>query len=555
MDAHPSRRSDHTGVRAVQGGLAAGLLEWGWLPLFLLTVAAALWLRPLMPIDETRYVGVAWDMWRSGSWVVPTLNGEPYSHKPPLLFWLMHAGWAVFGVNELTPRLIGPAFSLASLFLLRRIAGGLWPGRPMPAILAPWVLLGSVYWLGFATMVMFDQLVLFFVLLGIWGILELGRAKRRGWLWLFLATGLGVLAKGPFALVYLVPLTVLAPWWAGVSLHWRWFITAGLVGFLGSFLALVWALWAAYLGGPTYAEEILWQQIAGRAVDAFDHAEPFYYYLLFIPVMFLPWTLLPFASLLTGWRRAVGGWSRHVERLLADKRLVVLLLAWVAVPLFLLSLMSGKLPHYALPMLPAMALLTAFWLADLAGRGVRLTARSILLMWGVVGLALAALPWLDGSEVLTLLPAWVSGVGLAMMAMAGVLWRARPARAQSAMVPTVTVGALLLVHLAFVPLRPAFDFAPFAQRLGQWQAAGHTLGFVGKYRAEYDFYGRLSEPVIQLGNRGIAVEDFCREAVAGIVIERRKEEPPAEALLSTRFRSKHDVALSCERRRPAKPSP
>ncbi|MDG4867683.1 glycosyltransferase family 39 protein [Guyparkeria sp. 1SP6A2] len=552
MDADSSRRTEHAGGHAAKQAPAAILLEWGWLPLFLLTVAAALWFRPLMPVDETRYVGVAWEMWRSGSWIVPMLSGEPYSHKPPLLFWLIHAGWAVFGVNELSPRLIGPAFSLASLFLVRLIAGRLWPTRPMAAVLAPWVLLGSVYWLGFATMVMFDQLVLFFVLLGVWGILELGRAKPRGWAWLFLATGLGVLAKGPFALVYLVPLTVSAPWWAGVRLHWRWFVTAGLVGFLGSFLALAWALWAAHLGGPTYAEEILWQQIAGRAVDAFDHAEPFYYYLMMLPVVFLPWTLLFFASLPAGWR---GGRLRRVEGLFADKWLLVLLLAWVAVPLLLLSLMSGKLPHYILPMLPAIALLTAFWLAGLAGRGVWLTARSITLMWGVLGLALAVLPWLDGSEVLSLLPGWVSAVGLAIMAMAGVLWRARPVMTQSAMVSAGTVTALLLVHLAFVPLRPAFDFAPFAERLGQWQAEGRSLGFVGKYRAEYDFYGRLSEPVVRLSHGGATVEDFCRESVAGIVIERRRGAPPADALATTRFRSKHDVARSCEQFRPAEPPP
>lgn len=51
-----------------------------------------------------------------------------------------------------------------------------------------------------------------------------------------------MLAKGPFVLVYLVPLTVSAPWWAGVRLHWRCFVTAGLVGFLGSSIALGWAL-------------------------------------------------------------------------------------------------------------------------------------------------------------------------------------------------------------------------------------------------------------------------------------------------------------------------
>ncbi|MDP1533672.1 MAG: dolichyl-phosphate-mannose--protein mannosyltransferase, partial [Rubrivivax sp.] len=50
--------------------------------------AVVLSTRPLSPIDETRYVGVAWEMWLRGDFLVPFKNGEPYSHKPPLLFWM-----------------------------------------------------------------------------------------------------------------------------------------------------------------------------------------------------------------------------------------------------------------------------------------------------------------------------------------------------------------------------------------------------------------------------------------------------------------------------------
>ena len=64
----------------------AGLLLC-WLALLLLSLA----LRPLLPVDETRYIGVAWEMWQRGDFLVPWLNGEPYSHKPPLFFWLVHA--------------------------------------------------------------------------------------------------------------------------------------------------------------------------------------------------------------------------------------------------------------------------------------------------------------------------------------------------------------------------------------------------------------------------------------------------------------------------------
>jgi 4-amino-4-deoxy-L-arabinose transferase-like glycosyltransferase len=51
-------------------------------------LACTAWLRPLALPDEGRYVGVAWEMVRSGDWITPTLNGLPYFHKPPLFYWL-----------------------------------------------------------------------------------------------------------------------------------------------------------------------------------------------------------------------------------------------------------------------------------------------------------------------------------------------------------------------------------------------------------------------------------------------------------------------------------
>ena len=518
---------------------ARWLGEWGWLPLFVLIVLASLLTRPLMPVDETRYLAVAWEMWREGSWLVPLLNGEPYSHKPPLLFWLIHGGWAVFGVNEVSARLVGPAFSLGSLFLLRAIARGLWPDTPMIARLAPWMLLGTVYWLGFATMVMFDQLVVFFVLLGVLGLVRLGQGRPTGWAWLFLGTGLGVLAKGPFALVYLVPLTVSAPWWAGVSRDWRWFLRAGMTGVLGSSLGLLWALPAASLGGPEYAQQILWGQVAGRTVEAFDHAEPFWYYLGVLPLLFLPWTL-PVVGLLF---RARGRWASVLRFKWLTRREAVLAAAWVVVPLLLLSLASGKLPHYLLPVLPGLSLLLAGWLARRHDQP--LGARSVTLLWSVFGVALGSLPWLGASDVFDRMPGWVALVGGVLLLAGWLAWTRRPAGLMVPAVATLSVTALLLVLAAFQPLRPAFDFEPFAERLGELQRAGHPLAFEGKYRGEYDFHGRLVEPIRVLPDAE-AVESFCTRRPDGVVVLRFKGEPPlADALVATAFRSKHDLAFAC----------
>lgn len=52
------------------------ILGWG------LLAAVSLASHTLLPIDETRYATVAWNMWQRGDLLVPWLNGGPYSDKP-----------------------------------------------------------------------------------------------------------------------------------------------------------------------------------------------------------------------------------------------------------------------------------------------------------------------------------------------------------------------------------------------------------------------------------------------------------------------------------------
>ena len=72
--------------------------------------------------------------------------------EPPLLFWLFHLGWWLFGVDEWWPRLVPPLFGLANLFLVRSLARRLWPDRPEVAKTAPVVLLGFLLWSVFTTL-------------------------------------------------------------------------------------------------------------------------------------------------------------------------------------------------------------------------------------------------------------------------------------------------------------------------------------------------------------------------------------------------------------------
>ena len=268
------------------------IILWGML------VLSSLPTRSYIPIDETRYVTVAWTMWLSGDYLVPLLNGEPYHHKPPLLFWLINLGWAVFGVNETWPRVLPALFSLASAFLLRRLGQLLWPQRRGVAENAPLILMASLLWALFTTATMFDIMLTSFILIGLIGIVMAGRNPddaRRGFVFLALALGGGLLAKGPVVLIHLLLPAVAAPWWAPAwAGRWRaWYLHLLLAFLVGAAIVLAWAIPAALAGGETFARAIFWGQTANRMVDAFAHKRSFFWYLPFLPLIFYPWLWLP----------------------------------------------------------------------------------------------------------------------------------------------------------------------------------------------------------------------------------------------------------------------
>ena len=231
---------------------------------------AAIWLRPLWPVDETRYAAVAWEMWLRGDFLVPWVNGEPYSHKPPLLFWLIHLGWGAFGVNDWWPRLVAPLCALASVPLMLRLARLLWPEAAEAHACALWVLFGTLLFAGFVTLTLFDLLLMLCVMAAMIGVLELARGARgAGLLWLGAGIGLGVLAKGPVVLLQVLPAALIAPWWApGLKGKLgQWYLDLLLGVLLGAAIALAWALPAAWSGGEEYRRAIFWGQTAGRVSE------------------------------------------------------------------------------------------------------------------------------------------------------------------------------------------------------------------------------------------------------------------------------------------------
>ena len=261
-------------------------------------IAVTLFLRPPLPIDETRYLTVAWEMFRSGDFLVPHLNGEPYPHKPPLLFWLIGLAWTPFGVGEWAGRLVAPIFALAALPVTAALARALWPNAGDVARHAPVLLAGSAVYLIFAGTTYLDMVLVLTTLVGLLGVVRAGRDGRPwGWIVFGVALGLGILTKGPVALIHLLPAPLLAPLWLGPLAERRrwggWY--AGTLGgvVFGVAIALAWAVPAARGGGEAYANAILWGQTAERITGALAHGRPWYWYLPLLPVLLYPYAWGP----------------------------------------------------------------------------------------------------------------------------------------------------------------------------------------------------------------------------------------------------------------------
>ena len=350
------------------------------LALGLLAVVVSLWIRPVMPPDETRYVQVAREMRATGDYVVPHFGGEPYAHKPPLVFWLMNAAWSLLGSREWVARLVSPLTALLCVGLTSWLARRLWPDRPEAASIAPLVLVSGLAWCGYSTLVMFDAPLTACVLGALAGGVLAAR-RRSPWPWALVGAclGLGILSKGPITLLHALPPLLLAPSWLDRGRRQgslgKWYLGLAAAIVLGAAIALAWAIPAARAGGPAFGLDILWRQTAHRMVRAFAHARPPWWYLLVLPVALAPWSLW-----LSSWR-AVAGLRREMDFGLRFT------LAWILPALAFLSLVSGKQAHYLLPMLPGACLL----LARCLGSAPRARAVDVLPVAGGIAFVGAAL--------------------------------------------------------------------------------------------------------------------------------------------------------------------
>jgi len=313
---------------------------------------ATAWLRPLAIPDEGRYVGVSWEMLRSGDWLVPTMDGLPFFHKPPLFYWITAGSIQLFGPGVMASRaaawLASVSTATALFVFVRR-----WVG-PAQAWTTVTVLATAPLFYGAAQYANLDMLVAACISAAILLAAHAALARTSGLPFgralaaAFVAAALGVLAKGLIGAV--LPLLVLSAW--GVATQRLGKVLALLMWAPGWLLFVaVAAPWfiAMQQRFPDFGHYFFTvQQVQRFSSTGFNNPQPWWFYPTVLIALTLPWS--PWLVGLLGRRYWVQ--TRHAE-------LRLLMLVWIGVVTVFFSLPGSKLVGYILPALPPLAFLIA----------------------------------------------------------------------------------------------------------------------------------------------------------------------------------------------------
>lgn len=349
---------------------------------FLLALLPVMLLRDFTPSNELRYLSIADEAIREGHGFAFTHQGEFYADKPPLYLWLVMLGRVLFGQHAMW---LLALLSLIPAFVILRTMDR-WTSEALDdrdRTTSALMLMTSGLFLGLAVFVRMDMLMCMFITLALhafWRMYTGTGSQKRDRLLFPLYTWLALFTKGPVGL--LVPILSVAvfllvqrqPRQIGRYCGWRtWgIIAAGCA---------VWFTLAWIEGGSEYLNNLLFHQTIDRAVDAFHHKEPVWYYLVSVWYSLAPWSLLVIGIIAAALLRRV--------RLTALERFFLTIVVTTGI---MLSLFSSKLAVYLAPTFPFIVYLAAL-----------LLRRMPVARWMKVVVAIPALLWVGALPALLVL--------------------------------------------------------------------------------------------------------------------------------------------------------
>ncbi len=356
-----------------------------------------LWRDP-SPSNELRYLSIEDEALRDGHFFAFYNQGLPYTDKPPLFFWLLmffrlFCGATCMWLPILFTALLPSFVTVAVMDHWLRMASGDRVTTLM-RVCCTFLLLAGLLFMIQTFFLRMDMLMTMFIVLALFTFWKMytgiGVRKADRWMlpvYIFLA----LFTKGPVG--FFAPVLIIVAFLTLEKslrrlpefLGWRqWLVMLLLFG--------GWILGAWLEGGGEYIRSLLFHQTLDRAVNAFTHKQPFWWYIPTLLYTVLPYTLLmiPAVVFLYTQRDPSDSFGR-------------LLLTSIAVIFIMLSAFSGKLAIYLTPILPFMAYLMPKFGKMTDGRAETIKKAALLVVAAILavgGIGILAMSRATGRDLL-----------------------------------------------------------------------------------------------------------------------------------------------------------
>lgn len=324
----------------------------------------------LIDVDETRYVAMSRDIFKSGNWMTLYLNGDFFFEKPPLYFWLEAFSFTVFKhISETTARIPVALTATLGVFLMYFLGKKISSKRF--GLISALILATCFEYVVLARVAILDMLLSVCIALstfsGLYTLFCAERYKKYFWWIAYVFAGLGVLAKGipgvaiPALTLFFAYLT--AGKWK--ELFNPVYILPGLVLFF--VVSLPWHVIMLQTHGEMFFREYIYKHHIERFVNSAElgRKAPFYFYFGVFFLGFMPWIFSFIAQIIVYLKKSLKQTKEYFTKfndLQPLAQFIVVNVIFFLVVFVFFSSASTKLPTYILPcMFPAAFVLGKFW--------------------------------------------------------------------------------------------------------------------------------------------------------------------------------------------------
>lgn len=386
------------------------------------TALAGLWALPPLDRDEARFAQATTQMLESGDYITIRFQETERNKKPAGIYWLQAASVAALSDVERReiwayriPSVLGVIFAAAFTFLAGARLYGVRTG-----LLAGFLLASAPVVAAESTIAKTDGVLLALICLAQWAFAEvyarMQDAQKPGWKWpliFWAAHGAGALVKGPIApMVSLLTGAGLAT--GKPRFEWLRALRPVSGAFLFILMVAPWAFAIFHATDGRFFEEAVGGDMLGKVGDAQEgHVGPPGYHFALLWLLFWPAAALIIAGVLQTWRERTDWRARF-------------LLSWLIPAWIVFEIAATKLPHYVMPLYPALAIMAA----HVAVRGIesiwlRRAGAVIYAGVGLLAAALIALPpiYFSGAPMSALCFTAAGLTALAALLIAALFWR------------------------------------------------------------------------------------------------------------------------------------